>query len=80
MFLLSGLLPGFRQRARFLPGLLSVGSRFTVMETGNAGKLILVRNQVKKWAEGLSARQHLGHRLKTVVLTHLSPPGNQELC
>lgn len=41
---------------------------------------MLVGNQVKKQAEGLSAREHFGHSLKIVVFTHLSLPRNQELC
>lgn len=50
------------------------------MDAGSAGGLMLVGNQVKKQAEGLSAREHFGHSLKIVVFTHLSPPRSQELC
>lgn len=75
MFLLSGLPHGFQQESTIFPlGLFYVGGRFAVMDTSKAGRLIRVRNQVKKGAEGLCAREHLGHRLKIGMFT-----ANQEL-
>lgn len=45
-----------------------------MMDTSKAECLIRVRNQVKKWAERLCAREHLGHRLKIGVFTANQEP------
>lgn len=45
-----------------------------MMDTSKAERLIRVRNQVEKWAEGLCAVECWGHRLKIGVFT-----ANQEL-
>lgn len=45
-----------------------------MMDTSKAERLICVRNQVEKWAEGLCAVECWGHRLKIGVFT-----ANQEL-